>query len=372
MRPAVKRLSSTLSVYLARQFLVSFVIVLGVIVGLVMLFDTVELLKRLIAIDDVGLGTVLTMVLLKLPHTAQDTLPFIVMVAMMFALFRMIRSHELVVMRSAGVSVWQLLGPPLAVVGVIGMVNLFIVNPVAANLYETYQRMEGMLLRGTDTALNVGESGLWLREAQGSAAAVVHAAKLRHEDDRLLLFKISIFDIDAQENLIRRFEAEDGELVKGAIKLHEVWEMAPERPSIFHKEFLLPTRITLGKIQESFASPESMSVWDLPRFIRFQVSSGFSAVPHRIYFQSLLASPFMLLAMVLVAASFYLSTHARGAAWVTRGVAGLGTGFLFYFFNRFTYTLGLSSTLPLFLAAWAPTTVASLLGLAYLLHREDG
>jgi lipopolysaccharide export system permease protein len=55
-----------------------------------------------------------------------------------------------------------------------------------------------------------------------------------------------------------------------------------------------------------------------------------------------------------------------------RGVAGLGAGFLFYFFNRFTYALGLSSTLPLLLAAWAPTVVAALVSLAYLLHREDG
>ena len=368
----MNRFSSTLSLYLARQFLVAFVAVLGVIVGLVMLFDTIELLRRTVAVEDAGLSTVFTMVLLKLPHTAQDTLPFIVMVAMMFALFRLARSHELVVMRSAGVSAWQLLGPPLAVVSVIGVFNLLVVNPFAATLYDTYQRMEDALLRRAETTLNVGESGLWLREAAGDAAAVVHANHLRHEKDALLLFGVSIFEIDSKEKLLRRFEAKDGQLIKGFIKLSNVWEIAPGHASVFHGELLIPTRITLDKIQQSFASPESMSVWDLPRFIRFQVNSGFSAVPHRIYFQSLLASPFMLLTMVLVAAAFCLSANARGAAWMTRGIAGLATGFVFYFFSRFTYALGLSSTLPLFLAAWAPTTVASLLGLAYLLHREDG
>ena len=34
--------------------------------------------------------------------------------------------------------------------------------------------------------------------------------------------------------------------------------------------------------------------------------------------------------------------------------------------------LGLSTTLPLILAAWAPTLVAGMLGLAYIFHREDG
>lgn len=368
----MNRLSSTLSYYLVRQFLAAFAVVLAMIVGLIMLFDTIELLRRTVAVEEAGLGEVLTMVALKLPHTVQDTLPFIIMVAMMFMLFRLAKSHELVVMRSAGVSVWQLLGPPLITVAIIGTFNLAVVNPFAANLYDTYQRTEDALLHRQTTTLNVGEGGLWLREADKDAAAVVHAEQLRHEPDALYLTRISIFEIDSKERLLRRFEAKDGKLIKGFIVLNDVWEMAPEKSSRFHETLQVPTRITLEKIQDSFASPESMSVWGLPRFIRFQVHSGFSAIPHRLYWQSLLASPFMLVAMVLVASGFYLSSNTRRGTWLMRGVGGLGTGFLFYFFNRFTYALGLSSTLPLVLAAWAPTVVASLLGLAYLLHREDG
>jgi len=58
--------------------------------------------------------------------------------------------------------------------------------------------------------------------------------------------------------------------------------------------------------------------------------------------------------------------------WTARGVAGLGAGFVLYFFSRLTYALGLSATLPLALAAWAPALVAALLGLTYLFHSEDG
>ena len=187
-----------------------------------------------------------------------------------------------------------------------------------------------------------------------------------------ILYDVSIFELTTTEKLIRRLEARIGILGGGFITLRNVRELAPNTPSVLRDEMHLPTRITFEKVQDSFASPESMSIWDLPRFIRFQSSSGFSAIPHRLYWQSLLASPFMLLAMVLVAAAFYLSSNTRGITWLLRGVAGLGAGFLFYFFSRFTYALGLSSTLPLILAAWAPTAVASMLGLAYLLHREDG
>jgi lipopolysaccharide export system permease protein len=349
------------------------VLVLGIIVGLILLFDVIELLRRTVTIENIGFGTVLGMALLKLPHTIEDTLPFVVLIAAMFALFRLARSHELVVMRAAGVSVWQVLGPPLAAVGVLGVVNLLLFNPLAADLYDTYQRREDIMLHNATTAtLDLGEGGLWLREVRGDAADIPHAADVHQQDDVLHLKKVSIFATDNQERFNRRYEAREASIADGKIEMTSVWEMGPGRVSAFHDTLSLPSRITPEKVQNSFASPESMSIWTLPRFIAFSRQSGFSVVPHRLYWHSLLVSPFLLAAMMLVASAFCLSAHTRFGAWTVRGLAALGTGFLFFFFNRFTYALGLSTTLPILLAAWAPTTIVALLGTAYLLHQEDG
>jgi lipopolysaccharide export system permease protein len=76
--------------------------------------------------------------------------------------------------------------------------------------------------------------------------------------------------------------------------------------------------------------------------------------------------------MVLVASAFYLTVSTRLPGWMLRGAAGVGTGFVVYFLNHFTYALGLSATLPLALAAWAPTVATTMFGVAYLFHREDG
>jgi lipopolysaccharide export system permease protein len=40
--------------------------------------------------------------------------------------------------------------------------------------------------------------------------------------------------------------------------------------------------------------------------------------------------------------------------------------------QHFVFALGLSGKLPLILAAWTPTTVCLMLGVATLLHLEDG
>lgn len=368
----MNRYSPTLSIYLGRHFLLAFLVLLAGVVGMILLFDTIELMRRAVRAEGLGFGTLLWMAVLKLPHTVQDTLPFAVMIAMMYALFKLSRSHELVVIRSAGVSVWQVLAPSIILAGALGVLNLAIVDPVAAGMYESYKRMEEGLIRSNTTTLNIGEGGLWLREADGDAAKVVHADFVRQEDGILFLTRVAIFESDSGENLSRRFEAAGGQLVEGFLKLDDVWDMVPGQKTQFHSEYFLPTTITLGQVQNSFEAPETMSFWSLPAFINFSRASGFSALPHRLYWHSLLASPFMLCAMVLVAAAFYLTANARHSSWALRGTAGVATGFLLYFFSRFTYALGLSATLPLVLAAWAPTAVAGLLGLTYLFHREDG
>lgn len=366
------RVAPTLSVYLGWHFILAFFGLLAVIAGLILLFDTIELMRRAVGDENLAFGTVIGMALLKMPHTVQAVLPFTVMIAMMFALFRLSRSHELVVMRSAGVSVWQFIAPALVLAGGLGVVNLAAVDPLAASMYESYQRLDQSLLRKNAASLNIGKSGLWLREERDNRGIVVHAATVRHDGGLLHLNDVSIFRTDAGERLEGRYSAEDGELTSGWFHLRKVWDMEPGRPPVFRESLDLPTALTFAQVESSFAPPETLSFWELPEFIRFSRNSGFSALPHRLYWHSLVATPFLLCAMVIVASVFFLTSNARLAGWTARAIAGVATGFLFYFFSRFTYALGLSATLPLGLAAWAPTAVAGLLGLAYLFHREDG
>lgn len=368
----LNRLAPTLSLYIGWQFIVAFVSVLLVVMGLIMLFDLIELVRRSVTAGDLGLWALFGLAALKLPHTLQDVLPFAVMIGMMFALFRLARNSELVVMRSAGVSVWQFLAPTLLLVAGLGVFNLTIVNPFSASLYEAYQQLEDELLLKKANTLNIGVGGLWLREASQDRQIVVHANGVRQDGSVLFLSGVSLFEMDRADRFRRRYEAEKGQLLEGFFQLDRVWESTPEARPIFHEEFFLPTAISINQVQESFAAPETMSFWELPQFIQFSEESGFSTRPHRLYWHSLLASPFLFCAMVLVASAFYLTTNNRLGGWTKRGLAGLGAGFMLYFFSRLTYALGLSAILPLPLAAWAPTAVAASLGLTYLFHREDG
>lgn len=53
-------------------------------------------------------------------------------------------------------------------------------------------------------------------------------------------------------------------------------------------------------------------------------------------------------------------------------ISGLLAGFLLYFLSNFVFALGLSGKIPVLLAGWAPAGASMMLGIAMLLHLEDG
>lgn len=366
------RLSPTLSIYIGRQFLVALASVAASIMGVILLFDTVELIRRAAGQADVGIGAILGMAVLKLPQMIHVVLPFAVMIGAMVTFWRLTRSHELVVARSAGVSVWQFLTPVLAAVAILGVFEMTLFNPLAAAMYSRFERLQDEVLLNRSSALDVSEVGLWLREGDDRGQVVVHADQVHQDGLTLNLKDVHIFMYDGPDHFVRRISAHSGRLADGTFELSDVWEMEAGKPSNHLERLSLPTDLTLERVHDNFASPETMSFWQLPAFITFFEKAGFAATKHRMYFQSLLASPLLYCAMVLIAAIFSLRPNMRSGGLMARIGGGVTAGFMIYFFSKIIYAFGLSATLPQSLAAWSPALVAGLIGLSGLFHLEDG
>jgi lipopolysaccharide export system permease protein len=363
------RLSLTLSAYIGRQFAIRFVAVLLSLTAIVYLLDTIEMLRRASTREEVTLPIVLQLSLLKLPQLMQEMIPFVVLFATMLTFWRLSRSHELTVVRAAGISVWQFLLPALAIALLIGGFRLAVLNPVGAVLYASYEQTDSKMLRGRTSLLTVAQSGFWLRQTDGRSNAVIHA--LRVSSQEMELYDVIIFNFEGTDRFVSRIDAAAARLEPGAWVLKDAWISRPDHPAQFEQTYRLTTDMTLERIQESFASPETISFWELPAFIRVLESAGFSAVRHRLHWHRLFAGPLLLFAMVLLAATFSLRPPRRGGTLMLV-VAGIAAGFLLYFVSNLVAALGQNASIPVALAAWTPAGVSTLVAVTLLLHLEDG
>src|SRR5579884_1865045 len=159
------KITKTLSAYFARQFFLWFCSVFGTMIVITFLLDYIELIRRGGSRVQATLSLLLEMAALKLPHTAQEVMPFAILFGTMLAFWRLTRSNELVVARASGVSVWKFLMPAVLVALMVGIATVTVFNPIASVMQSRYEKLESRVLRqGTDETL-ISAAGLWLRQS---------------------------------------------------------------------------------------------------------------------------------------------------------------------------------------------------------------
>ncbi|SHJ06545.1 lipopolysaccharide export system permease protein [Roseomonas rosea] len=367
----------TFGAYVARRFAVMCLIMLAALTGLVALFDFIELLRRA-ATREAGFGIVATIAALRVPFVAMQVLPFAILLGGILAFWRLARGSELVVARSAGISAWGFLLGPVLVATMLGAGATAGLSPLSAMLLARAERLDAAVLRNTAGITTLAGGRLWLRQAdreldpQGVAILSGRpAARSPASGMAFALEEVSVWRISGADRFLGRVEAPRATLASGAWVLESAISFGPDRQASPAHELRLPTELTPDRIEDSFASPDTLSFWVLPDFISVLEDSGFSAVRHRLQFHSLLALPMLAVAMALLSAGFSMREARKGGVAQMLG-AGVAAGFALFLLDRVTGEFGETGTLPVVLAAWAPAAAGLMCAVALLLHLEDG
>ncbi|GBQ64945.1 transporter YjgP/YjgQ [Ameyamaea chiangmaiensis NBRC 103196] len=368
--------SITLSFYVARQFTAMVLSMIAALTGLVSLFDFIDLLRRVATKPNVPTSVVLEIAGLHVPFFVMDILPFGVLLGGIVCFWRLTRSSELIVARAAGISAWQFLAAPLACAILIGTLATGALSPLSSMMYRRAEVLDQTYLSTGGGKLTLNGGDLWLRQIDTGlvphGVAILHARAIHMQGRvRLELQAISIFRLDDRDRLLVRVEAPSGWLGDGAWILVDASTILPDHLPRPAGRISLPTDLTLSRVEESFASPDTLSVWALPGFIRLLDRSGFSSLRHRLHFQTLLALPILAGTMALVSAGFSMRPTRRGGVARMIG-SGVAAGFALFSISKIAEQFGESGALPTVMAAWAPTCAGLCLAVSLLLHLEDG
>ena len=364
----------TLSLYIARQFAAAVAIMLGGLSLLVMLFDFIELLRRAATHPEVSFGLVTSIALLRLPYFMLLIMPFAVLLGGILAFWRLTRSSELIVARAAGVSAWQFLTAPVLVAVLLGSTATAAISPLSSIMLAKAEQLDNINIRKTGPlALSGGQ--LWLRQADRQldpdGVALIHGGHVNFAKKVVAINDVSVFRLDGHDKLLSRVEAQEARLLKGAWRMTGARSIKPDHLPENIGAMELPTELTVHRMEESFQSPDALSVWQLPGFIATLENAGFSSVRHRLHFQSLLALPLLCGTMALVAAGFSMRPSRRGGVAQMIG-SGVAAGFMLFAVSKVAEEIGQSGALPAVLAAWAPALAGLMLATSLLLHLEDG
>ena len=363
-------MTNTLGRYFAGRFVVAAVGVFASIFLLLVLVDYIEMVRKTSGLVSVSAITVAQTSLYRVPQLLEKMMPFCVLIGAMTCYLALSRRLELVVARAAGVSAWQFIAPALGSAIVLGVLATVAYNPMSANLRELSKRMEAELFGSAPGGGVQDASGFWLNQVNSEGQWIINAARSEQQGVRLTGLTVFRFDTDvAVQGANRGARGDAGGRPLG------VQRRAPILPRT-HRRLSRTTstsrpRLTQAQVRNSFSTPETVSFWQLPSYIRSSESSGFATAGYRLQYHKLIAQPFLLAAMVMLAASVSLRFFRMGGVQ-KMVLSGVGAGFLLYVLSKVTEDLSKAELMHPIAAAWLPVCVGGLTGFLALLYQEDG
>lgn len=359
-----------LSRYFGRRFLGASLTVFVGVFGLVLLVDYIELMRRSAGEANASAMLAAGISVTRVPQIMERIMPFAVLIGAMLCYLNLSRRLELVVARSAGMSAWQFVAPAVVVALLLGAVATAVYNPVAALLQEQSKRLEDRAFNtGQSSSLQATGTGFWVRQKSPDGQSIINAVS--SADQGVRLGGVTVFMYDQGGRFVERVEAKIAMLDDGFWRLIEARRYPVDAPPARLAEHTIRTNLTLAQVRESFATPDTVSFWDLPFFIEMAERAGLAAAGYRLQYQKLISRPALLASMVLVAAAFSLRFFRFGGVQ-KMVLSGVVAGFMLYVLSKITEDLSKAELLHPAAAAWLPVLIGVLIGLVPLLYLEDG
>jgi lipopolysaccharide export system permease protein len=367
-----------LACYVARRFLRSFLMVAGVFLLILFLIDMIEMIRRF-SDRDIGITGAARLAALNIADSFYAILPLITVLAAIAMFLNLARSSEMVAIRASGRSGLKVIGAPIVAALLLGSLAVGLINPLVATTGKSYDEAVAQIDRQGQQTVSVGDSAVWLRQAMqtdGKDSGQIVIRARRTSPDAITLYGASFLVFGEDSGPLRRIEAREAHLGDGEWQLKDVSDFPLDQPnpqaSVVHRDTMqLASDLTAQGIRDGFGRPESVPVWQLPAFIAGLERAGFSAARHSVWFQMELARPFLMAAMVIIAAAFTMQ-HVRGRNTGGAVLMAFAAGIALFFLRNLAQILGDNGQITPSMAAWTPPLVGALLALGLILKREDG
>lgn len=345
--------------YIGVQVFLAILSVLGIIVGLALLFAFIDELGDVEG--SYGLGDVLQYVLLTSPRRLYEMLPMAALIGCLIGLGTLASSSELTIMRAAGVSLGRIVlavMKPMLVLLVAGI----LIGEYVAPWSEDLAQARRSLAQGAGEAQS-SKRGLWHRQenefvhvnAVQPGGVLVGVTRYRFDEERRLLSSSFARRASYQGDYLQlqnisttHFRGDHTEVLRAA---EERWDV----------------QLTPQLLGTVVMEPESLSITGLWRYIHYLGEQGLNNGRYWLAFWNKVLQPAVTVALVLLAISFIFGP-LRSVTLGQRIFTGVVVGFVFRIIQDL---LGPASQVfgfsPL-LAVVLPAAVCALIGV-WLLRR---
>ena len=360
---------SKINLYLYKNYLIGFLIVLFIFSLLTFTGDLIENFRKG-TIKDVPTSIIFELSLYNFPSLIYETVPIIIFFSYIYSTLKMIRASEYTILKSSGMTNNSLLISPSILFLTISILFVLVMNPLVAIFHSKYDDLNYSYIKQTDKFASISKNGVWLKQDNNkkNVSSILNSKTIEKEGK--ILNNFMILEYNQQGSFTGRLNGKKAELENGYWILHNVTEYPRYSNSKFHKELVYETSIKYQDISNSLISPENISIYQLSEFITLIEKLGYSAIDHKLQYYSLLTLPLLVLSLVFLANSLTIRINHNDKI-IGLLIISICTIFIYYFLSNLFNALSMSSQLnPLISKISVPILLSFLSILIIILPRK--
>jgi lipopolysaccharide export system permease protein len=347
-----------------RYFTVSLVwmsmLALCVLVALFAFFSLIDQLEET-GKGSYGVAQALSYVLLTMPRLAYELFPIAAVIGSMAALGMMAQNSELAVIRTAGVSKFNLSLVLVKSGLVLVAVAIIIGELIAPICEEKAQHMRSMAL--TEQIALKTKYGFWARDGNSyiNIRKVLPGGKVE---------QIYIYEFDDNDELRSSIHAQRGEYTDGKWLLEDIKQSVIGEDSVSRQQLKLAKWDSLldsEMVNMLIVKPEYLTFWGLVNYIDFLQQNAQNAQRYEQALWGKLIRPLSILAMIVLAVPLVRGT-SRTTAIGQRVFIGALIGIIFHIANQMAGHMGVVYNIPPVISVTIPTIFLGLLTIFMLRH----
>jgi lipopolysaccharide export system permease protein len=339
--------------HIATQVIISSMLVLLVLTALASLITFVGELGH-VGQGQYSLAEAAIYTLLYVPSQAYSMFVVAVLLGAMLGLGDLASHNELMVMRTAGLSVTRL-GISAMAAGLVLLVLCVTLGEFIAPPAQRYaeDRRSQSLYNQTNV---LGAGGIWAKDGQ----TFLNIKQMNEHDNAQGIY---IYRVDSGHHLLSVAQAASALFTNGTWRLKDLRETkltareatAQNLASLEWHTYLGPQLLSLFVVDT-----DSLSAHGLYQYIEYLRSNGINANRYVTAFWGRIAQPLSLLVMIVLALPFVFGP-LRSATTGQRLVTGMLIGIGFFVFNSIFIQSGVVFGLNPVLTAWLPTILLAVI-----------
>jgi len=348
--------------YIINEYIKSLFVVIAVMLSIIFLINLLDEFNFFKSKKDLKFIFFIIFTILKIPNVLINLFPFIVLFAGIVFYLKIYNHNEVISLRVMGYSNIQIILIPALTSFFIGYLIVFLITPFTSSMLKYYEELRSEY-NETKNLVFVNETGIWILDKNEKEKNIIRIEKINK--DFSVINQVTIYNYDAYNNFIKRFDAEEG-FIKDRIwqlnKVHVITANKKNNRENYLNNYSYVSGVNINELKNVYKNTDTVSLLDINKEMLILENKGYSTIDLRIRYQKLISFPIYLLAMSILSGLMIINL-GKTSNYLKYGSYGVLISIIIYFLNDLSITIAKSGIISVDFSVWIPIFLIILINL---------